>query len=204
MRDGGAVVIDPTDVPQLADEDWGAQDLVLEYEFKHGITQYLESLGAGAAMGSLADLIAFNEANAERELALFGQEVFVSAAERGPLTDRAYVEALASIRRLTRQDGIDAVMSQHALAAIIAPTMGPAWLIDQVLGDRFDSGYSAGQAAIAGYPSITVPMGYVSGLPVGVSFFGGAWSEPVLIRLAYAYEQATRHRIAPSFQSSVA
>jgi amidase len=119
---------------------------------------------------------------------------------RGPLTDDAYRGAESTIQRANREDGIDALIIKNKLDALVAPTAGPAWLIDHVVGDRFDGGFSAGPAAIAGYPDISVPMGFVAGLPVGISFFGRAWSEPALIRLAYAYEQATNHRRPPAFK----
>jgi amidase len=132
----------------------------------------------------------------------FGQDLFLNAQEKGPLTDKAYLEALEKNRRLSRTEGIDAVMEQHKLDAIVAPTGGPAWTTDCVNGDHFGGGSST-PAAVAGYPNVTVPAGAVFGLPVGISFIGRAWSEPVLLRLAYAYEQATGHRTAPRFLARV-
>jgi amidase len=190
-------------VRQLTSEESELELLVMEYEFKDGINKYLASLGPSSTMKTLDDLIAFNEANAATELAFFGQERFTSAQAKGPLTDSAYLDAARTILRLTREEGIDAVMSEHDLQAVIVPTTGPAWLIDHVLGDRFDAGFSTSHAAIAGYPSITVPMGFAGGLPVGLSFIGRRWSEPVLLRLAYAFEQATSHRRPPTFPSLV-
>jgi amidase len=144
-------------------------------------------------MATLADVIAFNEANAEREMPYFGQEVFEQAVGLGGLDTPEYLEARETGRRLSRDEGIDALMEEHRLDAIVAPTTRPAWKIDLVNRDLGSAGAS-GPAAIAGYPSISVPLGHVLGLPVGVLFFGRAWSEGVLLRLAYAYEQATRHR----------
>jgi amidase len=199
LKNAGAVVIDPVDVPQMADADWNAETIVLEYEFKDGITKYLAA-AQHPTIRSLKDIIAFNESHATTELAFFGQETFISAEKRGPLTDKAYLDALHKNHRHTRENGIDAVLKKHNLDVIVAPTMGVACMIDHVLGDRFDSGYSVSQSAIAGYPHLTVPMGFVFGLPVGLSFFAGAWSEPTLLRAAYAYEQATKARKAPNFR----
>jgi amidase len=199
MREAGAVLVD-ADLPQME----GDEELtVLKYEFKADIEKYLATLGPDARMRTLADLIEFNQANAERELQVFGQELFEQSLATGPLTDRAYLDALAAIQRRAREQGIDAVMDEDRLDAIAVPTMAPGWIIDHVLGDHFDSGSSSSPAAVAGYPTITVPMGFLSGLPVGISFVGRAWSEPVLLRIAYAYEQATRHRRAPTFQATV-
>lgn len=201
MKSQGAVLVDPANIPNMDNGDVFAElpSLVLDYEFKAGINAYLESLGPGAPVKNLTELIAFNEANRDREMPFFGQERFLTSQARGPLTEPAYVEAVSTIQRLTRGEGIDALVSQHQLDAIVAPTSGPAWMTDHVLGDRLDGGFSAGPAAIAGYPDITVPMGFLSGLPVGVSFFGPAWSEPKLLAIAYSYEQATRHRKPPEF-----
>jgi amidase len=201
MEAQGAVLVDPANIPNMENGDVFAElpSLVLDYEFKANINKYLESLGPNARMKSLADLIAFNEANRDREMPFFGHERFVTSEARGPLTDPEYVHAVTTIQRMTRGEGIDALVREHQLDAIVAPTTGPAWLIDHVLGDRFDGGFSAGPAAIAGYPDITVPMGFISGLPVGVSFFGPAWSEPKLLAIAYSYEQATKHRKPPEF-----
>jgi amidase len=206
MKARGAVLVDPANLPHT---DTGSvfeelPTLVLDFEFKAGINAYLEGLGPEVKMKSLEDLIAFNEANRDREMPFFGHERFLSSQARGPLTDPEYVKAVATIQSLTREEGIDALVRQHQLDAIVAPTSGPAWLTDHVLGDRLDGGFSAGPAAIAGYPDITVPMGFVSGLPVGISFFGLAWSEPKLLAIAYAYEQATKHRKVPEFLPTVA
>ena len=154
-------------------------------------------------MKSLADVIEFNEQNADREMPYFGQERMYASQARGPLTDQEYLDAVRTIQRANREDGIDALMDRHDLDAIVAPTMGLTWPTDHIKGDRLDGGSSAGPAAIAGYPDISVPMGFVSGLPVGVSFFGRAWSEPTLIRLAHAYEHTTNHRRPPTFAETL-
>ena len=149
-------------------------------------------------MRSLAEIIEFNERNKEREMPWFGQELFLKAQAKGPLTDQSYLDALANNRRLCRGEGIDAIMDQMQLDAIIAPTTGPAQRTDLLWGDR-DTGGCTTPAAVAGYPHISVPMGMVDGLPVGLSFFGRAWSEPKLLALAYAFEQLTQARKAPRF-----
>lgn len=195
LRERGAVLVDPVELPR--GRDLGRNELtVLLYEFKHGLNAYLASLGPTAPVKTLKEVIDFNEKNKDREMPYFGQDLFLQAEEKGPLTEEEYTKALASIRKATREDGIDKVMNEHRLDAIFAPTGGPAWVTDLVNGDHFGGG-SSGTPAIAGYPNITVPAGYVFGLPVGVSFFGRAWSEPVLIRIAYAFEQATRVRRPP-------
>jgi amidase len=148
---------------------------------------------------TLADVIAFNEKNADRELQYFGQEIMVMAEKKGPLTSPAYRKALAANRRLAGTLGIDALTRAHRLDAIVAPSNAPPWLIDLVTGDHGAGGSSTSPAAVAGCPSITVPAGYSFGLPVGISFFGPAWTEPTLIRVAYAFEQATKLRRPPRF-----
>ncbi|MGH9779409.1 MAG: amidase family protein, partial [Candidatus Acidiferrales bacterium] len=157
----------------------------------------------GARVKSLKEAIAFNEKHADREMPWFGQELFIQAEAKGPLTSKEYRDALKYNLKQTRGKGIDATVKKHRLDAIIAPTGGPAWVTDWVNGDHFGGG-SSSPAAIAGYPNITVPAGYVHGLPVGISFFGRAWSEPVLLRLAFAYEHATKHRRKPKFLPSMA
>jgi amidase len=197
MRRGGAEVVDPADVPnvkELGDPEFD----VLLFEFKAGLEAYFASLGPKAPARTLADAIAFNERNRDREMPYFGQEVFLKAQEKGPLTTPAYRKSHETCRRLSRAEGLDAVLDAHRLDALVAPTGAPAWVIDPLSGDHFVGGNST-PAAVAGYPSITVPMGFVFGLPVGLSFIGRAWSEAVLVRLAYAFEQATRHRRPPRF-----
>ncbi len=201
MKRQGAVLVDPADIPHSGEYDESELEVLL-YELKADLNAYLASLGSGARVRTLADVIRFNEQNKAREMPYFGQDLFLKAEEKGPLTDKAYLEALEKNRRLSRAEGIDAVMSEHTLDAIVAPTGGPAWTTDCVNGDHFGGGSST-PAAVAGYPSITVPAGAVFGLPVGISFIGRAWSEPVLLRLAYAYEQATRHRTPPRFLERV-
>jgi len=195
MKKRGAELIDPADIPHTGEYD-ETELTVLLYELKADLNAYLASLGPKAPVRTLADVIAFNEAHAKDEMPYFGQDLFIKAQEKGPLTDLAYVEALARNRRLAALEGIDAVMAQHKLDAIVAPTGGPAWMTDLVDGDHFGGGLST-PPAVAGYPHVTVPAGYVFGLPVGLSFVGRAWSEPVLIKLAYAFEQGTHARRAP-------
>jgi amidase len=197
MREKGAVIVDPVPIEKMGAV--GEAELeVLLYEFKAGINDYLAALGAGSNMRTLADLIAFNEAHKSEEMPYFGQEIFEQAQKRGSLADAKYTKALAKSQLDTRARGIDAIMSAHRLDALVAPTNGPAWLIDLVNGDA-DSGGSSSPAAEAGYPSITVPAGYAFGLPVGISFFGRAWTEAKLIRIAYAFEQAANARHAPTY-----
>jgi amidase len=194
MKRQGAEIIDPADLPthgQFNDPEFD----VLLYEFKAGLNAYFESR-SGSPVKSLAQLIEFNEKRRTYEMPWFGQEICEMAAKKGPLTDNAYIEALAKCRRLTREEGIDAVLEKNKLDVIVAPTNGPAWMIDFVNGDH-DTGGCSTPAAVAGYPHVTVPAGFVHGLPVGISFFGAAWTEAKLIRLAYAFEQATKARQAP-------
>ena len=200
IRKRGAELVDPADIPHTGEYD-ETELTVLLYELKADLNAYLTSLGPQAPVRTLADVIAFNDAHAREEMPYFGQDLFVKAQEKGPLTDLAYVEALARNRRLAALEGIDAVMTQHKLDAIVAPTGGPAWMTDLVDGDHFGGGMST-PPAVAGYPHVTVPAGYVFGLPVGLSFVGRAWAEPGLIKLAYAFEQATRARRAPSLRPS--
>jgi amidase len=197
MREKGAVIVDPVPIGKMGDV--GEAELeVLLYEFKAGLNDYLASLGPSSKMRTLADVIAFNEAHRSTEMPYFGQELFEQAQKRGSLADAKYVKALAKSQLNTRSRGIDAIMTAHKLDALVAPTNGPAWLIDLVNGDA-DGGGSSSPAAEAGYPAITVPAGYAFGLPVGISFFGRAWSEAKLIRIAYSYEQASSARQAPAY-----
>ena len=202
MADAGAVVVDPANLPEAAWND-ELPLLLLEYEFKADLNAYLATLGPDVRVKTLADIIEFNEQNADLEMPHFGQQRMIASEARGPLTDEAYLNAKRTIQRANREDGIDALMDEHQLDAIVAPTRDLPWVTDHIKGDRLDGGSSAGPAAIAGYPDISVPMGFVSGLPAGVSFFGRAWSEPVLIRIAYAYEQATQQRRAPTLKETL-
>jgi amidase len=197
MKAQGAIVVDPADIPALGEFDDSELDVLL-YEFKADLNKYLEWVGPKARVHSLADIIAFNERMRDGEMPYFAQELMQRAQAKGPLTDAAYLAALAKDHALARTRGIDAVMDQYSLDALIAPTGGPPWVTDLVNGDHADSGSST-PAAVAGYPHVTVPGGYAFGLPVGISFFGRAWSEPTLIKLAYAFEQATKHRRPPTF-----
>jgi amidase len=197
LRDGGAEVVDPVEIATRQALNQPSFQVLL-YEFKADLDAYLAALGPAAPVRSLADVIAFNQTNADREMPYFNQDLMIRAQEKGPLTEPEYLEARALALRLAREEGIDKTMREHRLDAIVAPTGGPAWLTDLVNGDHF-SGGSSSPAAIAGYPNVTVPMGDVFGLPVGLSFFGAAWSEPVLLRIAFAFEQATRQRKPPRF-----
>ena len=201
MRRLGAEIVDPADIPTAAalKEEPGELEVLL-HEFKAGLDAYLAERGDPGA-GSLADLIRFNAEHAGEEMPFFGQELFEQAQAKGPLTDSGYLAALAKNRRLSREEGIDAVLARHRLDALVAPTGSPPWTIDAVNGDHY-LGASSGPAAMAGYPIVTVPAGYAHGLPVGISFVGTAWSEPTLIRLAHAFEQATRVRRPPGYLPS--
>ena len=196
MRRAGAIVVDSVEIPNMGEYD-SDEFTVLLYEFKHGVNQYVAGLGPNARVRTLKDVIAFNQRNRARSMPYFGQELLEMAEGKGPLTDREYRNALEKSRRLSRQ-GIDRAMDKHRLDAILAPTGHPVWPIDLVNGDHF-MGASSTPGAVSGYPNVTVPAGYSFGLPVGVSFIGRAWSEPTLIRIAYAFEQATRHRRPPRF-----
>jgi len=193
----GATVIDPADIPTQGKFDDTELEVLL-YEFKADLNKYLASLGPGAPVKSLKAIIDFNEKNRDRELPYFGQDIMIKAQAKGPLTEKKYRDALAKNHLMSRTQGIDAVMVKNKLDAIIAPTGGPPWPTDLANGDHFTGGYSTA-SAVAGYPHITVPAGYVFGMPVGISFFGRAWSEPTLIRFAYAFEQATKARRPPKF-----
>jgi amidase len=201
LRQQGAEIVDPADLPTHGQYD-DAEFTVLLYEFKVGLEAYLASLGAGVPVKTLKDLIAFNEREAEREMPYFGQDIFLKAEATTGLEAPAYREALQKCRSLSRERGIDALLAAHRLDAIVAPTGGPAWTTDLINGDHFTGG-SSSPAAVAGYPAVTVPAGFVRELPVGLTFFGRAWSEGTLIRLAYGFEQATHHRRAPRFLSTV-
>jgi amidase len=199
MKRQGAEIIDPADLPSHG--KYGDAELqVLQYEFKADLNVYLETRRTAL---TLEKLIAFNEKHRREEMPYFEQETFVQSQKKGPLTDPAYRKALATCQHLSRTEGIDAVLKKHNADAIVAPTAGPAWVTDWVNGDH-DTGGCSTPAAVAGYAHITVPAGFVHGLPVGISFFGGAWSEPVLIKLAYAFEQAVKARKPPQFLPTAA
>ncbi len=195
MQAQGAFVVDPV---LVTTPDLDAEADVLLYERKTDLNLYLGGLGADSPVHSLADVIAFNEANGPREMTYFGQEVFLRAQKKGPLTDEAYRKALQKMQAAARAKGIDAAMDKDKLDALVGTTESPAWPIDLIDGDHY-LGNPATLPAVAGYPHITVPAGFVFGLPVGVSFIGRAWSEGTLIRLAYAYEQASKMRRPPTF-----
>ncbi|MGH7328230.1 MAG: amidase [Polyangiaceae bacterium] len=197
MRDAGATVVDPISMP-TAGKYGDAEGIVLDYEFKAGLNAYFASLGSDAPVKSLEELIAFNEREKAREMPWFGQEIFIRAEKCGPLTDKKYLDARAKCIRLARTEGIDAAMAKHKLVALVWPTNAPAWTTDLLNGDHVTGGDSS-FAAVAGYPSITVPMGYAGELPVGLSFIARAWEEVKLIKLAFAFEQATKLRREPKY-----
>jgi amidase len=197
----GAVLVDVPEVPNAT--KYGESELtVLLYELKADMAAYLAEYAPTASVKSLADLIAFNEKHHDKELAYFGQEHFINANSKGDLNTPEYKDALANNHRYSRAEGIDQVLQEHKLDALVAPTGGTAWLTDFINGDAYGSSFSS-PAAVAGYPHITVPAGMVRGLPVGLSFVGTAWTEAPLIAMAYAYEQASLQRRAPSFAKSV-
>ena len=200
IQRAGAMLVDPADLPNM-DKIGDAELIVLLYELKANLNAYLARRRPEERVRSLKDVIDFNERNARAEMPYFGQDLFLKAEAKGPLMSSEYLDALATCRRLARNEGIDAVMDREKLDALIAPTDGPAWLTDLALGDH-QIGSSSAAAAVAGYPSITVPAGFVHDLPVGISFFGRPWSEATLIGYAYAFEQATRARKPPRFAPS--
>jgi amidase len=202
LKKAGAEVIDPADLATHGRME-GPEQEVLLYEFKDGLNRYLTRLPSSSPARTLKDLIAYNEKNRDREMPFFAQELFIQAEAKGPLTDSAYLKARADCIRLSRKEGIDALLAKHKLDAIATLTSGPAWFTDHVNGDR-DTGGCTTPAAVAGYPHITVPAGFYSGLPIGLSFFGAAWSEPTLIKLAYAWEQQMNARRKPTFAASLA
>jgi amidase len=199
----GAEVIDPANIPTYTKLSEPENEALL-WEFKADLNAYLEARAASSPnlrVKSLKDIIDFNSRNPDRETPYFGQDLMIKAESKGPLTDRKYRDLVAKLNRLAKQDGIDAVMGKLALDALVAPTDGPAWPTDYVIGDHFVGGSST-PAAVAGYPHVTVPAGYVFGLPVGLSFFGSPRTEMKLIKYAFAFEQATLHRKPPEFLSS--
>jgi amidase len=202
LKKAGAEVIDPADLATHGQMDAPEHDVLL-YEFKDGINRYLARLPSGSPARTLQELIAFNEKNRDREMPFFAQELFIQAEAKGPLTEATYLKARADCVRLSRQDGIDALLAKYKLDAIVTLTSGPACLIDHVDGDA-DTGGCTTPAAVAGYPHISVPAGFYRGLPIGLSFFSTAWTEPTLFKLAYAWEQQMNARHKPNFLASVA
>ena len=197
MKGEGAILVDPVEIDTIGKFDNSELEVLL-YEFKADLNAFLEKHSAKAPTHSLKEIIEFNERNRDKEMPYFGQDLLVRAEAKGPLTEQAYLDALAKDNRMSRQEGIDAAMDKHKLDALLSATAGPSWLTDLLTGDH-DTGGSSSLAAVAGYPNINVPAGFVSGMPVGISFFGRAWSEPTLIRIAFAFEQTTRFRKAPRF-----
>ncbi|MRR19330.1 amidase [bacterium] len=195
MRNQGAEVIE---IESIYDREAGSLSFeVMLYEFKDGLNKYFASLGENAPVKSVEELIEFNKRD-DVELLYYDQELLLEAQKKGTIESKEYLEALAKMNRLVREEGIDKVMSENRLDAFIAPTGSPAWKTDLINGDSYTVS-SSSPAAISGYPNVTVPMGFVDGLPVGISFFGRAWSEPLLLEIAYAYETGTKHRMAPGF-----
>jgi amidase len=200
MKSAGATIVDPADLESHGKFD-ESELTVLLYELKADLNAYLAGR-TDSQVKTLADVIAFNDKNKEKEMPYFGQDLLIKAQEKGPLTEKEYLDALASNHRLAREQGIDGVMDKHHLDALVAPTGGPAWLTDLANGDHVTGG-SSNAAAVAGYPNINVPAGWVFGLPVGISFFGRAWSEPALLKIAYGFEQLTKVRKPPQFLSTM-
>jgi amidase len=201
LKRQGTTLVDPADIATLGKFD-DSELTVFMYELKADLNAYLARLGPNSPVHTLKDIIDFNERNRQKEMPYFGQDLFVKAEAKGSLTEKEYVDALANNHQLARTEGIDALMDKHQLDAIVAPTGGPAWLTDLINGDHVAGG-SSNAAAVAGYPNINVTAGFLFGLPVGISFFGRAWSEPTLIRLAYSFEQATKARQTPRFLPAI-
>lgn len=199
LKDLGAIVVDPANIPTVREMRQNGSDLeVLLYEFKADLNAHLARLGPEAKVHALQDVIDFNQSHADDEMPFFGQELLLKAQAKGTLEEEAYREALERNQRLSRREGIDAVMNEFNLDAVVAPSTGPPWKIDLINGDH-GMGASSHPAALAGYPAISLPAGYSFGLPIGITFFGRAFSEPLLIRLAYAFENATKARRPPTF-----
>ncbi len=201
LKSEGATLIDVPDVPNADKYEQSEYDVLL-YEFKADLAGYLAEFTPNAPIKSLADVIAFNNKHREKVMPHFEQEHFMRAQSKGPLTEKAYLDALANNQKFSREEGIDRVLKEHKLDALVAPTGAPAWLTDFVRGDNSGASFSS-PAAVAGYPHITVPAGFVQGLPVGISFVGTAWSEPTLLAIAYAYESASKARRAPMFAKTI-
>jgi amidase len=201
MKKQGATLVDPADIETFGKFD-ESELLVFMYELKADLNAYLARLGPNAPVHTLKDIIDFNDRNRQKEMPYFGQDLFLKAEAKGPLSEKAYLNALEKNHQLARTEGIDATMDKYHLDAIVAPSGGPAWITDLVNGDHAAGG-SSNAAAVAGYPNINVTAGFISSLPVGISFFGRAWSEATLIRLAFAFEQATKARQAPRFLATI-
>lgn len=201
MRKQGAVIVDPADISTLGKFD-DSEMTVFMFELKADLNAYLAGLGPSAPVKTLKDIIEFNDRNRQKEMPYFGQDLFLKSQAKGALTEKEYLDAVAKNHQLARTEGIDAVMDKYKLDALVAPTGGPAWITDLITGDHFGGG-SSNAAAVAGYPNINVTAGSIAGLPVGISFFGRAWSEPTLIKIAYGFEQATKARKAPKFLPSI-
>jgi amidase len=200
LKSQGAILVD-VKVPNVG--KYNASELqVLLYEFAPGLEAYLKAYAPHAPIKNMADVIAFNEKNAAREMPYFKQEHLIAAQAKPGLDAREYRDALANDLRYSREEGIDQVLKEHKLDALVAPTGGPAWLTDYINGDHYGGSFSS-PAAVAGYPHITVPAGYTRGLPVGISFVGTAWTEASLIGMAYAYEQASKRRRPPTYPASI-
>ncbi|MCB0081712.1 MAG: amidase, partial [Caldilineaceae bacterium] len=200
LQRAGAVVVDPVEIKTaklLREPEWQT----LQYEFKADLNKYLANVAPDVAVHSLADVIAFNNEHRERVMPYFGQELHIMSQEKGPLESEEYQRLTTEKHRLARDEGIDATLREHRLDAIMAPSNGPAWVTDLIGGDRFLGG-SSGPASVAGYPNITVPAGYVYGMPINVSFFAGAWQDGTVLRIAYAFEQATMVRRPPQFRQT--
>jgi amidase len=199
MKRAGAEIVDPADIPTIGKFD-DSELTVLTYELKADLAAYLAR--RGGPVKSLKDVIEFNDHNRDREMPYFGQDVFLKSEQKGPLSSKEYLDALAQNHQLSRAEGIDLVMDKFKLDALVAPTGGPAWLTDLITGDHVAGG-SSSAAAVAGYPNINVTAGYLWGLPVGISFFGRAWSEPILLKIAYSFEQLTKARQKPRFLPTI-
>ena len=201
MKEVGATIIDPTDITIMNDLNEPEYNVLL-YDFKHDMNEFLRKNVPDDFPQTLNELIQFNNQNKEKIMPYFGQEIFKMSEEKGTLSDEEYKTALEKCQKLSREDGIDKVIQENQLDAIIAPSGGPAWLIDYINGDH-STGGSSSPSAVSGYSNITVPAGYIFGLPVGISFIGGLFQEPVLLKLAYAFEQATKVRKPPKFQKTI-
>jgi amidase len=201
MKKQGATLVDPADIETLGKFD-DSELQIFMYELKADLAAYLARLGPMAPVKTLKEVIEFNDRNREKEMPYFGQDLFIKAEAKGPLTDKEYLDALAKNHQLARTEGIDATMDKFQLDAIVGPTGSPAWITDLITGDHVGGG-SSNSAAVAGYPNINVTAGSIYGLPVGISFFGRAWSEPTLIKIAYSFEQATKARTVPRFLPSI-